>query len=71
MTPVKRPKPRRPRKPDTVLRYARNTVNIARSWNHLDRGTGNHWVEVNQTLLRTLSLLRELRRSLSQESRRG
>lgn len=57
-------KAKRPRKATTILRYLRNSVNIARAWNRLDRGTGNHRVEVNQELFRTLGLISELRRSL-------
>lgn len=55
---------KRPRKVTTLLRYIRNSVKIAQAWNGLDRGTGNHWVEVNQELFRARDLVSELSRAL-------
>lgn len=61
-------KPRSTRKTSTLLRYVGNSVRIAQAWNDLDRGTGNHWVEVNQQPFRARDLIRELRSGLNQES---
>lgn len=62
---------RRLRKTSTLLRYVRNSVKIAQSWNALDRGTGNHWVEVNQELFRARGLISELHASLAAPGGQG
>ena len=54
----------RTRKPETVLRKVRESVNVARFQLNHDRVTGDNWVAVNQGLLRALSRMSELRRSL-------
>jgi hypothetical protein len=73
--PMTRPLPvttkARARKPETVLRKVRESVNVARFQLNHDRVTGDNWVAVNQALLRALSRMSELRRSLRVQDTKG